>query len=90
MPPCLAAEQQRLPIEVEAALVRAKIPAEALSVVIQEAGSASSRLAWHAAQPTNPASVTKLVTTFAALDLLGPAWMACSGKRTWCGSAPAR
>ena len=75
VPPCLAAEQQRLPIEVEAALVRAKIPAEALSVVIQEAGSASSRLAWHAAQPSNPASVTKLVTTFAALDLLGPAWM---------------
>ena len=71
--PCIAATQ-RLPIEVEAALARAKVPPEALSVVVQEAGSATSRLEWRAAQPSNPASVTKLVTTLAALDLLGPAW----------------
>lgn len=71
--PSIAATQ-RLPIEVEAALARAKVPPEALSVVIQEAGSTTSRLEWRAAQPLNPASVTKLVTTLAALDLLGPAW----------------
>jgi D-alanyl-D-alanine carboxypeptidase/D-alanyl-D-alanine-endopeptidase (penicillin-binding protein 4) len=72
--PCLAADQQRLPIEVEAALARAKIPPEAVSVVVQEAGAAGSRLAWRATQASNPASVTKLVTTLAALELLGPTW----------------
>lgn len=72
--PCLAADQQRLPIEVETALARAKIPSEAVSVVVQEAGAAGSRLAWRATQASNPASVTKLVTTLAALELLGPAW----------------
>lgn len=64
----------RLPAEVETALARAKVPPEALSIVVQEAGSATSRLEWRSAQPLNPASVTKLVTTLAALDLLGPAW----------------
>jgi D-alanyl-D-alanine carboxypeptidase/D-alanyl-D-alanine-endopeptidase (penicillin-binding protein 4) len=31
-------------------------------------------LAWQIDQPANPASLMKLVTTFAGLDLLGPAW----------------
>lgn len=71
--PCAAAAP-RLPAEVEAALARAKIPADALSVVVQEAGSAVPRLEWRADQASNPASVTKLVTTYAALDLLGASW----------------
>lgn len=71
--PSLAATQ-RLPPEVGAALARAKVPLESVSVVVQEVGSAVSRLEWRAAEPSNPASVTKLVTTLAALDLLGPAW----------------
>ena len=45
------------------------------SVVVQEVGStAAPRLAWQAEQPVNPASLMKLLTTYAALDLLGPAW----------------
>jgi len=63
-----------LPAEVEAALARAKVPADAIAIVVQEAGGNVPRLAWRASQPSNPASVTKLVTTYAALDLLGPAW----------------
>ncbi|HEX6707521.1 MAG TPA: D-alanyl-D-alanine carboxypeptidase/D-alanyl-D-alanine-endopeptidase [Albitalea sp.] len=63
-----------LPSEVETALERAKVPREALSVVVQEVGSASSRLSWQPERSVNPASLMKLVTTDAALDILGPAW----------------
>jgi D-alanyl-D-alanine carboxypeptidase/D-alanyl-D-alanine-endopeptidase (penicillin-binding protein 4) len=69
-----AAAAARLPPEVYAALERAKVPPEALSVVVQEVGTARTRLAWHEQTLQNPASLTKLWTTYAALDLLGPAW----------------
>lgn len=71
-----SAPAPRLPPAVEAALVRAKLPAEALSVLVVpvEAG-ATPRLTYHAQEPRNPASVMKLVTTFAALDVLGPAYV---------------
>jgi D-alanyl-D-alanine carboxypeptidase/D-alanyl-D-alanine-endopeptidase (penicillin-binding protein 4) len=60
--------------EVDSALARAKLPAEALVALVQEVGASRPRLAWQADQAVNPASVTKLVTTYAALELLGPAW----------------
>lgn len=63
-----------LPPEVRAALQRARVPEDALSVVLQEAGSGRSLLSHQARKPVNPASIAKLVTTYAALDLLGPAW----------------
>jgi D-alanyl-D-alanine carboxypeptidase/D-alanyl-D-alanine-endopeptidase (penicillin-binding protein 4) len=62
------------PPEADAALQRARIPHEAVSVVLQEAGSARSVLTHNAHTPMNPASLTKLLTTLAAFDLLGPAW----------------
>ena len=63
-----------LPAEALAALQRARVPAEALSVVVQEAGGPRTLLAHEPRQPRNPASVIKLLTTYAALDQLGPAW----------------
>ncbi|HAJ11149.1 MAG TPA: D-alanyl-D-alanine carboxypeptidase/D-alanyl-D-alanine-endopeptidase [Comamonadaceae bacterium] len=65
-----------LPAEVDAALVRARLPREALSVLVVDAqgGRQAPRLAHRAQVAMNPASVMKLVTTFAALDLLGPAY----------------
>ena len=70
----LLAAPPALPAEVEAALVRAEVPAESLVVLVQEVGSKRPRLAWQGDQPVNPASLMKLFTTVAALDLLGPGW----------------
>ncbi len=64
-----------LPAEVDAALARAKIPREAVALWVQEADSnAPTRLSHRAQESMNPASVMKLTTTYAALDLLGPAY----------------
>jgi D-alanyl-D-alanine carboxypeptidase/D-alanyl-D-alanine-endopeptidase (penicillin-binding protein 4) len=63
-----------LPPPVEQALQRAHVPREALVAVVQDTGSGAQRLAWQAERPVNPASLTKLVTTYAALDILGPSW----------------
>lgn len=70
-----AVAAQKLPPEVEAALARAKVPREAVAVLLVDAqGQGAPRLSYRANVPMNPASVMKLVTTYAALDLLGPAY----------------
>ena len=66
---------QDLPPQVAAALARAKVPLDAVSLLVVDAQAlAPARLSHHAEQARNPASVMKLVTTYAALDLLGPAF----------------
>ncbi len=69
-----AAGADRLPAEVSGALQRANVPDGAVAIVVQEVGTGHSRLAVNDTLPMNPASLAKLVTTYAALDLLGPAW----------------
>ncbi len=67
--------KQMLPASVDAALQRAKVPREALSAMVVELDSAKgTKLSFRADEAVNPASVMKLVTTYAALDLLGPAF----------------
>lgn len=64
-----------LPREVDAALARAKVPRDAVTVLVADAeGQRPPRLAWRSQEPVNPASVMKLVTTYAGLDILGPAY----------------
>ncbi len=78
-------ELRSLPPAVQAALRQARIPPQAVSVVIHEllpAGAEQPRytqrqptsLHWQPDVARNPASLAKLLTTAAALDQLGPAW----------------
>lgn len=69
---CISA-QTSLPDPVLAALRQASIAPEALSVVVARAQGHKAPLISHqATRSMQPASVIKLVTTYAALDLLGP------------------
>lgn len=70
----LAAQAHTLAPEVEQALQRAQVPLQAVSVLVQEVDSGKTRAALNADTPINPASLTKLLTTHAALDQLGPAF----------------
>ncbi|MEP6972298.1 MAG: D-alanyl-D-alanine carboxypeptidase, partial [Betaproteobacteria bacterium] len=73
--PAGAALAQGLPPEVDTALARAKLPREAVAVLVVDAqGKQAARVSHRADVLMNPASVMKLVTTSAALDLLGPAY----------------
>ncbi len=72
------AQKQALPAAIDKALVRAQIPREAVTLLVVDAsGQLPARLSHRSAVPMNPASVMKLVTTYAALDVLGPnfTWM---------------
>src|SRR6185437_316470 len=69
-----AAAPAGLPPGVAAALQRARVPASSMVAWVEEAGTTTPRLAWQDERPANPASLMKLVTTFAGLDLLGPAF----------------
>ncbi len=63
-----------LPPPVLAALKAAQIPAGSVAVVVQPVDARAPLVAHNSQKAMNPASVMKLVTTYAALDLLGPAW----------------
>jgi D-alanyl-D-alanine carboxypeptidase/D-alanyl-D-alanine-endopeptidase (penicillin-binding protein 4) len=69
------AQPTALPADVQALLQRENIGADALTVWVQPVGGAPPRLAWRERASVNPASLAKLVTTQAALELLGPAWI---------------
>jgi len=72
--PARPTEARNLPRTVEAALARGGVPRDAMVAWVQEVDAARPRLAWQADKPVNPASLMKLVTTFAGLELLGPAY----------------
>jgi serine-type D-Ala-D-Ala carboxypeptidase/endopeptidase (penicillin-binding protein 4) len=62
-----------MPPEIQVALARAKLPHDAVSLLVVDAQSQEKpRLEWRSTAAMNPASVMKLVTTYAALDMLGP------------------
>jgi D-alanyl-D-alanine carboxypeptidase/D-alanyl-D-alanine-endopeptidase (penicillin-binding protein 4) len=66
--------QHAFPPPVAQALAAAKIPAASAAAFVQEVGASRAVLSVNPALPMNPASVMKLVTTYAALELLGPAY----------------
>jgi len=65
---------QSLPATVELALKRAHIPLSGVAAYVQGVDDARPLLAHNAAQAMNPASTIKLLTTYAALELLGPTY----------------
>ncbi len=68
---CAAAE---LPATVKVALKRAGIPADAVGIEVRQVGGGKAVLAHNAEAGFSPASTMKLVTTEAALELLGPTY----------------
>jgi serine-type D-Ala-D-Ala carboxypeptidase/endopeptidase (penicillin-binding protein 4) len=63
-----------LPASVVEALKQAGIPQNSVAVYVQAVDAPSPILTHNSAKSLNPASVMKLVTTYAALDLLTPAY----------------
>ncbi|MDP3844474.1 MAG: D-alanyl-D-alanine carboxypeptidase/D-alanyl-D-alanine-endopeptidase [Oxalobacteraceae bacterium] len=65
---------QALPPTVEEALQSAGIAADGVGIYVREVSAGAALLELNAATAFNPASVMKLVTTDAALELLGPTY----------------
>lgn len=63
-----------LPGSVAAALALAGIPESAVGIYVHDLTSDREVLSFGADKALNPASTMKLITTFAALELLGPAY----------------
>ncbi|MDR1463365.1 MAG: D-alanyl-D-alanine carboxypeptidase/D-alanyl-D-alanine-endopeptidase [Azoarcus sp.] len=75
-PAARAAPAVKLPPVVKVALERANIPVSAVAIWVQPVEAKQPTLAINAERPMNPASVMKVVTTFVALEQLGP-------ERSW-------
>lgn len=70
----LLVRAEGLPPEIGRVLSERRVPAASLSVFVQEIGAPEPLLAHNADVPRNPASTMKVLTTYAALELLGPAY----------------
>ena len=73
---CLIADAQAasLPPPVLEALQQTHIPLSGIGVVVREVNARTPLISVNAKQPMNPASTMKLLTTYAGLELLGPAY----------------
>jgi len=74
LPTLVQAQDGAWPAELHAALAPSGVPREAVALYVQEVDAQTPLLAWNADQPMNPASAMKLVTTLAALEVLGPTY----------------
>jgi len=75
VPPLSARDRPYLPPEVERVLAERRIPATSLSVLVREVGRDEPLVSVNAGVARNPASTMKVVTTYAALEMLGPAYV---------------
>ena len=63
-----------LPASIRQALESENVPLDGISIYVKRVDAPLSALALNADIPRNPASVMKLLTSYAALDLLGPTY----------------
>ena len=63
-----------LPPATRAALTRHGVPDSAVSIVVRDVATGNNLLGLNSALPRSPASTMKVLPTWAALDLLGPAY----------------
>lgn len=69
-----AAADSTLPPGVQSALNLRDVPHNTLSIFVQDVVTGDVVLQWHEDVPRNPGSTIKLLTTLAALDVLGPTY----------------
>ena len=72
--PGRAREPHPVPSAYLSRLAAARIPADAAAVVVKPLDGGALSWSANAGKPMNPASTMKLVTTYSALHLLGPAF----------------
>lgn len=71
--PVLAVEAE-LPPPVAGKLSHRQVPVEATSIHVQDLDSGEVLVSWNETVPRNPGSTIKLLTTLAAIDILGPTY----------------
>jgi D-alanyl-D-alanine carboxypeptidase/D-alanyl-D-alanine-endopeptidase (penicillin-binding protein 4) len=72
--PVMALESAVVPAGVMQVIRGQKVPVSGISIYVQEVGATKPLLDIDADKARNPASTIKLLTTWAALERLGPAW----------------
>jgi serine-type D-Ala-D-Ala carboxypeptidase/endopeptidase (penicillin-binding protein 4) len=68
------AQGAQLPPAVSRAMARVGVPAQHVSIYVRDAGTNEVVVDLGSDAPRSPASTIKVLTTFAALDMLGPAY----------------
>ena len=68
------ADDNELPASVRSVLQVRDLPADSLSIYVEDLQTGEVLLRWRDDEPRNPASTIKLLTTLVALDTLGPAY----------------
>ncbi len=74
LPAVAPAAQESLPLGVRSVLKLRQVPAESLSLYVEDVNTGKVVLDWRSDRLRNPASTIKLLTTLVALDVLGPAY----------------
>jgi D-alanyl-D-alanine carboxypeptidase/D-alanyl-D-alanine-endopeptidase (penicillin-binding protein 4) len=68
------ADDNELPAGIRSVLQVRDLPADSLSIYVEDLQTGEVLLRWRDDEPRNPASTVKLLTTLVALDTLGPAY----------------
>jgi serine-type D-Ala-D-Ala carboxypeptidase/endopeptidase (penicillin-binding protein 4) len=66
--------QAALPASLQEALTKAQLPLDSVAIVVQPLNGEPPLISHNQTKPLNPASVMKVVTTYAALEALTPAY----------------